>query len=72
MYWSKILLCEKVLSKLLDYEILKLCDLLNETEEVGGSKQQQGATSRASQVGRYPISWIFIERFNWKTCVNFN
>jgi len=30
--------------------------------EVGGSKQQQGATSQASVVGRCPTSWIFVER----------
>ena len=58
----EILLCGEVLSKLLDDEALKSCDLLNEIGEVGGSKQQHGATSRASPVGRYPTSWIFIER----------
>jgi hypothetical protein len=52
----EILLCGEVLSKLLDDEALKSCDLLNEIGEVGGSKQQQGATSRASPVGRYPTS----------------
>jgi hypothetical protein len=30
--------------------------------EVGGSKQQQRATSRASVIGRCPTSWIFVER----------
>jgi hypothetical protein len=54
--WSKILLCEEVLSKLLDDEVLKSCDFLNETREVGGSKKQHGATSRASAVGRYLTS----------------
>ena len=62
MNWSKILLCEEVLSKLLDDEVLKSCDFLNETREVGGSKKQHGATSRASAVGRYLTSWIFVER----------
>ena len=54
----KILLCGEVSSKLLDNKVLKSCDLLNETREVGGSKHQQGATSRASPVGRCPTSWI--------------
>ena len=58
----KILLCGEVLSKLLDDKVLESCDLLNETGEVGGSKQQHEATSRASPVGRYPTSWIFVER----------
>jgi len=58
----KILLCGEVLSKLLDDKLLKSCDLLNETWEVGGSKQQQIATSRASPAGRCPASWIFVER----------
>jgi hypothetical protein len=61
LYWSKILLCGEVLSKLLDDEVLKSCDLLNKTGDVRGSKQQQGATSRASLVGRCPTSWIFVE-----------
>jgi len=52
----KILLCGEVLSKLLDDKVLESCDLLNETGEVGGSKQQHEATSRASPVGRYPTS----------------
>ena len=43
-------------------EVLKSCDFLNETGEVGGSKQQQGATSRASAIGTYPTSCIFVER----------
>jgi hypothetical protein len=45
-----------------DDEVLKSCDLLNETGEVGGSKQQQGAISWASPVGRCPTSWIFVKR----------
>jgi hypothetical protein len=53
---------KKFLSKLLDDEVLKSCDFLNETREVGGSKKQHGATSRASAVGRYPTSGIFKER----------
>ena len=56
LYRSKILLCEEVLSKLLDDEVLKSCDLLNEIGEVEGSKQQQGAISRALLVGRCPTS----------------
>jgi hypothetical protein len=52
----EILLCGEVLNKLLDDEALKSCDLLNEIGEVGGSKQQQRATSRASPIGRYPTS----------------
>jgi len=43
-------------------EILKSKDLSNETGKVGGSKQQQGVTSQASPAGKYPTSWIFIER----------
>ena len=33
--------------------------------EVGGSKQQQRATSRASPAGRYQTSWIFCSAGNW-------
>jgi len=40
----------------LDDKLLKSYDFLNETGEVRGFKQQQGATSQASPAGRCPTS----------------
>jgi hypothetical protein len=62
LYWSKILLCDEVLRKLLSDWNIEIIRSFNGTGEVGGSRQQQGVTSQASLVGRYPTSWIFIER----------
>jgi hypothetical protein len=62
LYWSKILLCDEVLRKLLSDWNIEIIRSFNGTGEVGGSRQQQGVTSQASPAGRYATSWIFIER----------